>query len=214
MAKRALDTMSSVMEQTTAIARPISAEATHANLNRKFGMWLFLSSELLIFAGLIGAFILTRRNIFQNGQEWWEPNTFSLALVSINTFILLASSLMVVLGIEAIRADAQRKLQRYLVLTAILGAMFLGGQAIEYSLLIFEEGHSFADPFGTAFFTLTGIHGLHVLVGVIWCLITLLVARRGRFSSRNYTTVEIFGLYWHFVDLIWVIIFTVVYLTN
>jgi heme/copper-type cytochrome/quinol oxidase subunit 3 len=206
--------MSGVMEQATMTAKPAGAEVAHANLNRKFGMWLFLSSELLIFAGLIGAFVLTRRNIFQNGLEWWEPNTFSLALVSVNTFILLASSLMVVLGIEAIRADQQQKLQRYLTLTAILGVMFLSGQAVEYSLLIFEEGHSFADPFGSAFFTLTGIHGLHVFVGVIWCLMTLLVARRGTFSSRNYTTVEIFGLYWHFVDLIWVIIFTVVYLTN
>jgi heme/copper-type cytochrome/quinol oxidase subunit 3 len=206
--------MSGVMEQATMTAKPAGAEVAHANLNRKFGMWLFLSSELLIFAGLIGAFVLTRRNIFQNGLEWWEPNTFSLALVSVNTFILLASSLMVVLGIEAIRADQQQKLQRYLTLTAILGVMFLSGQAFEYSLLIFEEGHSFADPFGSAFFTLTGIHGLHVFVGVIWCLMTLLVARRGTFSSRNYTTVEIFGLYWHFVDLIWVIIFTVVYLTN
>ncbi len=206
--------MSGVMEQATMTAKPASAEVAHANLNRKFGMWLFLSSELLIFAGLIGAFVLTRRNIFRNGLEWWEPNTFSLALVSVNTFILLASSLMVVLGIEAIRADQQQKLQRYLTLTAILGVMFLSGQAVEYSLLIFEEGHSFADPFGSAFFTLTGIHGLHVFVGVIWCLMTLLVARRGTFSSRNYTTVEIFGLYWHFVDLIWVIIFTVVYLTN
>jgi heme/copper-type cytochrome/quinol oxidase subunit 3 len=206
--------MSGVMKQATMTAKPAGAEVAHANLNRKFGMWLFLSSELLIFAGLIGAFVLTRRNIFQNGLEWWEPNTFSLALVSVNTFILLASSLMVVLGIEAIRADQQQKLQRYLTLTAILGVMFLSGQAVEYSLLIFEEGHSFADPFGSAFFTLTGIHGLHVFVGVIWCLMTLLVARRGTFSSRNYTTVEIFGLYWHFVDLIWVIIFTVVYLTN
>lgn len=202
------------MNQSTVAPRPISAEAVHANENRKFGMWLFLSSELLIFAGLIGAFVLTRKNAFERGIEWWEPNAFSLALVSANTFILLASSLMVVLGIEAIRVNAQHKLQRYLILTAVLGGMFLAGQAIEYSLLIFEEHHSFADPFGSAFFTLTGIHGLHVFVGVIWCLVTLMVARRGTFSSYNYTTVEIFGLYWHFVDLIWVIIFTVVYLTN
>lgn len=202
------------MNQSTVAPRPISAEAVHANENRKFGMWLFLSSELLIFAGLIGAFVLTRKNAFERGIEWWEPNAFSLALVSANTFILLASSLMVVLGIEAIRVNAQHKLQRYLILTAVLGGMFLAGQAIEYLLLIFEEHHSFADPFGSAFFTLTGIHGLHVFVGVIWCLVTLMVARRGTFSSYNYTTVEIFGLYWHFVDLIWVIIFTVVYLTN
>lgn len=202
------------MNQTTVAPRPVSAEVVHANENRKFGMWLFLSSELLIFAGLIGAFVLTRRSAFIHGKEWWESTPLSIGLVSLNTFILLASSLMVVLGIEAIRANNNAKLKRYLLFTAALGAAFLLGQAVEYSLLIFKEGHSFADPFGSAFFTLTGIHGLHVLVGVIWCLVTYAVAKRGTFHANNYTTVEMFGLYWHFVDLVWVIIFTVVYLTN
>lgn len=201
------------MNQTTVAPRPVSTEVVHANENRKFGMWLFLSSELLIFAGLIGAFVLTRRAAFIKGEAWWESTPFSIALVSMNTFILLASSLMVVLGIEAIRVNNNQKLKRYLLITALLGAMFLAGQAVEYTLLI-REGHSFADPFGSAFFTLTGLHGLHVLVGVIWCLITWSIARRGTFHANNYTTVEVFGLYWHFVDLIWVIIFTVVYLTN
>jgi heme/copper-type cytochrome/quinol oxidase subunit 3 len=177
-------------------------------------MWLFLSSELLIFAGLIGAFVLTRRSAFIQGEEWWEESVLSVALVSLNTFILLASSLMVVLGIESIRVNNVAKLKRYLLITAVLGVAFLLGQAVEYSLLIFQEGHTFADPFGTAFFTLTGIHGLHVLVGVLWCLATWAVARRGTFNSNNYTSVDIFGLYWHFVDLVWIIIFTVVYLTN
>ncbi len=202
------------MNQTTVAPRPVSAEVAHANENRKFGMWLFLSSELLIFAGLIGAFVLTRRAAYIQGIEWWEETAFSIALVSLNTFILLASSLMVVLGIDAIRVNNNAKLKRYLLITAALGALFLLGQVVEYSLLIFQEGHSFADPFGSAFFTLTGLHGLHVLVGVIWCLATWAVARRGVFHSNNYTTVEVFGLYWHFVDLLWIIIFTVVYLTN
>ncbi|MCX7940126.1 MAG: cytochrome c oxidase subunit 3 [Thermoflexales bacterium] len=201
------------MSSTASVSQVVSAEVAHANQNRKLGMWLFLSSELLIFAGLIGAFVLTRRSVFLRGEEWWHATPFSTALVSLNTFLLLASSLMVVLGIESIRRNENRKLQRYLAFTALLGSLFLAGQAVEYSILIFEEGHSFADPFGSAFFTLTGLHGLHVLVGVIWCLTTLLVARRGKFHAHNYTTVEIFGLYWHFVDLIWVIIFTVVYLT-
>jgi heme/copper-type cytochrome/quinol oxidase subunit 3 len=201
------------MNQSSVAPRPLSEEVVQANENRKFGVWLFLSSELLIFAGLIAAFILTRRSTFEKGQEWWAPNDFSLALVSINTFILLASSLMVVLGIEAIRQNKTRKLVAYLGLTALLGLAFLGGQAIEYTAL-FAEGHRWGgDPFGTAFFTLTGLHGGHVAVGVIWCIITLLVARRNVYSANNYTSVEIFGLYWHFVDLIWVIIFTVVYLT-
>lgn len=186
----------------------------HANANRKFGVWLFLSSELLIFAGLIVAFVLTRRAEFVKGGEWYHATAFSTALVSFNTFVLLASSLFVVLGIDAIRENNNKKLQMWLGLTAVLGIIFLGGQAVEYTSL-FQEGHKFGpDPFGTAFFTLTGIHGLHVFVGVIWCLITMLVARRGTFSSNNFTSVEIFGLYWHFVDLVWVIIFTVVYLTN
>ncbi len=201
------------MSQSSLASRAISAEAIQANQNRKFGIWLFLSSELLIFAGLIGAFVLTRRQVFLRGEEWWHATPFSTALVSLNTFLLLASSLMVVLGIYAIRENKQAGLQRYLALTALLGALFLAGQAVEYRILIFEEGHSFADPFGSAFFTLTGLHGLHVLVGVLWCLVMLLVARSGKFNANNYTSVEIFGLYWHFVDLIWVIIFTVVYLT-
>jgi cytochrome c oxidase subunit 3/cytochrome o ubiquinol oxidase subunit 3 len=104
------------------------------------------------------------------------------------------------------------KLKRYLLITALLGALFVGGQAVEWNML-FHEGESFSTPFGSAFFTLTGLHGLHVAVGVIWCLITWAVARRGTFSSYNFTSVEIFGLYWHFVDLVWIIIFTVVYLT-
>ncbi len=202
------------MNQTSVAPRPVSAEVVHANVNRKFGMWLFLSSELLIFAGLIGAFVLTRRAAYIHGKEWWEESIISIALVSLNTFILLASSLMVVLGIESIQRNDNAKLKRYLLLTALLGAAFLLGQAVEYSMLIFQEGHSFGDPFGTAFFILTGIHGLHVLAGVIWCLATWAVARRNTFNANNYTTVEIFGLYWHFVDLVWIIIFTVVYLTN
>ena len=201
------------MNSSSVAPRQVSAEAVHANANRKFGIWLFLSSELLIFAGLIGAFVLTRRAAFVKAEEWFVPTTFSTSLVSFNTFVLLASSLFVVLGIDAIRVNDGAKLKRYLLLTALLGVVFLGGQAVEYTSL-FREGQSMAKPFGTAFFTLTGIHGLHVFVGVIWCMITWAVAKRGTFSSNNYTTVEIFGLYWHFVDLIWVIIFTVVYLTN
>jgi cytochrome c oxidase subunit 3/cytochrome o ubiquinol oxidase subunit 3 len=162
---------------------------------------------------LILGFVLMRVSAFERGIEWWEPNAFSLALVSVNTFLLLASSLMVVLGIGAIERDDQARLRRFLIITAILGALFVGGQAIEWTLL-FQEGHSFADPFGSAFFTLTGLHGLHVVLGVIWCLILVGVARRGVYSSNNFTSIEMFGLYWHFVDLIWVIIFTVVYLTH
>lgn len=201
------------MTQSSLASRPVSAEVVQANQNRKFGVWLFLSSELLIFAGLIVGFVLMRVSAYEQGLEWWHANLFSLFLVSANTFILLTSSLMVVLGIEAIWRGEQAKLRRYLIITAALGVVFVLGQAVEWALL-FSEGHSFAEPFGSAFFTLTGLHGLHVVVGVIWCLILVGVARRGVYSARNYTSIDIFGLYWHFVDLVWIIIFTVVYLTH
>ncbi len=202
--------------------RRLTKAAQEGNENRKLGFWVFLSSEFLIFAGMITAFVITRANVFRktlNIEEfhklWWEPTLFSTALVSINTFILLASSLFVVLGIEAIRKDDQKGMIKWLTLTIIMGALFLGGQAVEYTSL-FNEGHFYfngADPFGSAFFTLTGFHGLHVFVGTLIAIGVLLRARRGAYWSGNYTSFEVFGLFWHFVDLVWVLIFTIVYLT-
>jgi cytochrome c oxidase subunit III len=210
------------MNQSNAQQRRLTRAAEEGNLNRKYGFWIFLSSEFLIFAGLIGAFVMTRASVYRSTTtieeffaKWWEPNTFSLALVSINTFILLASSLFVVLGIEAIRRDDKAGLVKWLFATIVMGVLFLGGQAIEYSELA-HEGHTYfanADPFASAFFTLTGFHGLHVFAGTLICVGVLLRARKGVYWSGNYTTVEIFGLFWHFVDLVWVLIFTIVYLT-
>jgi cytochrome c oxidase subunit 3/cytochrome o ubiquinol oxidase subunit 3 len=128
--------------------------------------------------------------------------------------LLLTSSLTVVLGIDNIQRNKQRNLVLFILVSALLGVLFLGGQAIEYRHLIVAEGHGFGDPFGTAFFTLTGLHGLHVLFGVVWALALVLRARRGAFTARNYTTIEMFGLYWHFVDLVWILIFTIVYLID
>ena len=177
-------------------------------LNRKLGFWLFLASELLIFCGLIGGFLVTKRY----AAEWPEHELGSILLASGNTFALLASSLTVVLGIDAIRASKQRNLVVFIFISAFLGALFLGGQFIEYRHFINDLGHGFGDPFGTAFFILTGLHGLHVLVGVVWAVVVALRARQGAYTAANYTTVEMFGLYWHFVDLVWILIFTIVYL--
>ncbi len=193
-----------------------SHDSVHGELslsegNRKFGIWLFLSSELLIFMGLIAGLLLVKRG----AEEWphFEGPTFYL--VSINTLVLLFSSLTVVLGIDAIKLGNVKKLSLYIGISALLGLVFLGGQAVEYTNLIVGEGHGYADdPFGAAFFTLTGFHGLHVLVGVIWALAILNRANAGVFKSNNYTTIEMFGLFWHFVDLVWIVIFTVVYLLN
>jgi heme/copper-type cytochrome/quinol oxidase subunit 3 len=169
---------------------------------------MFLSSELLIFCGLIGGLLFVRHY----APTWPGHQQLSLGLVSFNTFALLTSSLTVVLGIENIRQNKSRNLMLFILVSALLGLAFLGGQAVEYSHLIFSEKFGFGDPFGTAFFVLTGLHGLHVFVGVLWAIAVALRAKNGAFSANNYTTVEMFGLYWHFVDLVWILIFTIVYL--
>ncbi|MCL4410280.1 MAG: cytochrome c oxidase subunit 3 [Gammaproteobacteria bacterium] len=196
------------MNQAPVLSNAKVSAHSESRINRKFGFWLFLSSELLIFCGLIGGFLVTKHY----AATWPTQQQLTLWLASLNTFLLLTSSLTVVLGIEKIQANQSRNLALFLVVSALLGFLFLCGQAYEYQHLIFTEKFGFGDPFGTAFFILTGLHGLHVFVGVLWALTVAMRARRGTYSSTNYTTVEMFGLYWHFVDLVWILIFTIVYL--
>ncbi|MCL4504655.1 MAG: heme-copper oxidase subunit III [Chloroflexi bacterium] len=196
------------MNQAPVLSSAKVSAHSESHINRKFGFWLFLSSELLIFCGLIGGFLVTKHY----AATWPTQQQLSLWLASLNTFLLLTSSLTVVLGIENIQTNKQRSLALFLLVSALLGFLFLCGQAYEYQHLIFTEKFGFGDPFGTAFFILTGLHGLHVFVGVLWAITVALRARRGTYSSTNYTTVEMFGLYWHFVDLVWILIFTIVYL--
>jgi heme/copper-type cytochrome/quinol oxidase subunit 3 len=196
------------MNQAPVLSGANAGASVESQVNRKFGFWLFLSSELLIFCGLIGAFLVTKHA----APTWPASQSLSIWLVSLNTFLLLTSSLTVVLGIEGIRQNKQRTLMILLLVSALLGLLFLSGQAVEYRHLIFDEKYGFGDPFGTAFFVLTGIHGLHVFVGMLWAVIVALRTRNGVYTAKNYTTVEMFGLYWHFVDLVWILIFTIVYL--
>ncbi len=210
--------------------------AEEGNTNRKMGFRIFLSSEFLIFAGLIGAFVITRASVFSKTLDpeqfhiaWWAPNLVSIALVSFNTFVLLASSLFVVLGIESICKNDNAGLKKWLLLTILMGVVFLGGQAVEYTLLFTDElPHKLVElkeaglpvpesmmslPFASAFFILTGFHGLHVFAGTLIALGVYARARKNAFWAGNYMSVEVFGLFWHFVDLVWVLIFTIVYLT-
>ncbi len=175
--------------------------------HRKLGMWLFLASEVMFFGGLIGTFLHYKATV--PSPEAAELDT---VLVGINTFILVTSSLMVVLGLDSIRRDSRRGLLTYLGLTALLGAVFLAGQGYEFVSLY---GHGItltSSVFGSSFFTLTGLHGLHVLIGVAWALLTLGKAVRGTYSAQDHVGVEAFGLYWHFVDIVWIVLFTIIYL--
>jgi cytochrome c oxidase subunit 3/cytochrome o ubiquinol oxidase subunit 3 len=173
----------------------------------KLGVWIFLASEVMFFGGLIAAFLHYKVN---NPSP--EADLLSVPLVGVNTFVLLTSSLTVVQALSAIRRGSRAGLMRYLALTIVLGAAFLAGQGYEFATL-FREGVTLrSSVFGSSFFTLTGFHGMHVLIGILWAASTLLQAVRGRYSAQDYIGVEVFGLYWHFVDIVWIVLFTIIYL--
>jgi heme/copper-type cytochrome/quinol oxidase subunit 3 len=178
----------------------------------KMAMWVFLGNEVLFFTGLIASFLLLRyRAADANVDHALIP---SIPLVSLNTFILLTSSLTVVLAHDAAVKGKRTQLIVCLVLTVIFGSTFVGMQGLEYSTLYAEGLTWTSSGFGTAFFTLTGTHGLHVIIGIIWCIVVLIRALQGGFTQEHYGGVEIFGLYWHFVDVVWILLFTLVYLMH
>ena len=175
--------------------------------HRKLGVWLFLASEVMFFGGLIGTFLHYKATI--PSPESAELDTI---LVGINTFVLITSSLMVVLGLDAIQRGNRRGLATFLGPTALLGAVFLGGQVYEF-VSLYRHGITLTSSvFGSSFFTLTGFHGLHVLIGVVWAALTLGKVLRGSYSVQDHVGVEAFGLYWHFVDIVWIVLFTIIYL--
>jgi heme/copper-type cytochrome/quinol oxidase subunit 3 len=173
----------------------------------KLGVWLFLASEVMFFGGLIAAFLHYKVNAPSS-----QAGLLSVPLVGANTFILLTSSFTVVQGLAAIRRGSRDGLVRYLSITILLGAIFLAGQAYEFSSLYRDGVTLQSSVFGSSFFTLTGFHGMHVFIGILWAGSTLLRAARGRYSKEDYAGVEVFGLYWHFVDIVWIVLFTIIYL--
>jgi heme/copper-type cytochrome/quinol oxidase subunit 3 len=175
---------------------------------RKLAMWVFLSSEVIFFGSLIATFLVYKdKSVTGPGQE-----ILNIPLTGVNTFILIISSLTMVLSLASAINDRQRQLKLWLLATIILGTVFLSIQGYEYFKL-WEEGLTpAANLFGSAFYTLTGFHGTHVLVGVIILLGVLLKALLGGFGPKHYLPIELAGLYWHFVDLVWIVLFTLVYL--
>jgi len=178
----------------------------------KFAMWCFLGTEVIIFGALIARVLVIWAHEPEAHAILTEPIWPSLILVSVNTFLLLVSSLAVVLGLSSIQEGKPGGLVLWLAVTALLGATFVGVQAYEFNKLV-HEGVVFGETqFASAFYLLTGNHGLHVIIGVIWCLVVVARALRGGFTAKSHLGVEIFGLYWHFVDVVWILIFTLVYL--
>ncbi|MCH7836000.1 MAG: heme-copper oxidase subunit III [Chloroflexi bacterium] len=172
-------------------------------------MWLFLASETLLFGSLIAAYLLYR------GQSVVGPypeELFDIPFTSVSAFVLLMSSVTMVLALAAIQRGDQRGLRIWLFTTALLGMLFISGQAFEFTEFNREGLSLSSNLFGTTFFVLTGFHGAHVTVGVLVLLSLLVMALRGRLTRSQSMNVELVGLYWHFVDVVWIAIFTLVYL--
>lgn len=194
------------------MSQPV-ATAVYENIgieSRKLGMWLFLASEVMFFTGLIGAYLVLR----QAQPAWPNPaEMLNIPLTAFNTFLLICSSATLVIGLAAAQDGNQETMQVGLFLTVLLGAMFLAIQFHEYQELIHERGLTpTSSLFGSCFFTLTGFHGAHVLGGVITMFIVFINSLKGKYTKDEYRGIEVAGLYWHFVDLVWILLFTIVYL--
>lgn len=176
---------------------------------RKLGVWLFLVSEVIFFTALIGGSLIIRFS----SDTWPEPGeVLNILLTSLNTFILICSSVTIVKALDSVQKGNQRAMKRFLLLTLLCGFFFLGVQVYEYDKLINHEGLSGATAYGMTFFIQTGFHGAHVFIGVVWLLIVIAKAFAGLYSRDNWVGIEAFALYWHFVDLVWILLFTIVYL--
>ena len=172
----------------------------------KFGMWVFLISEIMFFTGLIGSYIVLRLG----SPSWPRPGEIlNTPLLGVNTVVLLSSSLTMVLALSAAQQDRRRALKRYLLLTALLGLTFLGIKGYDY-VHMWHHGFTISSSlFGSCYYLLTGFHALHVLSGVILLLYLFVSASRGIFSAAHYGRIEYSGLYWHFIDIVWVILFAI-----
>jgi cytochrome c oxidase subunit 3/cytochrome o ubiquinol oxidase subunit 3 len=178
--------------------------------NEKLAMWLFLGTECLLFGGLISTYLLYKTRAV--GGTPVPHDLYDIPFTSVSSFVLLMSSLTMVLAVTAIARGDQRNTRVWLLTTALLGSIFIAGQVYEFTSFV-KEGMGFTtNVAASAFFTLTGFHGVHVSLGIIMLMSLFVMSLRGRLPNERAETVEIIGLYWHFVDVVWILIFTVVYL--
>jgi heme/copper-type cytochrome/quinol oxidase subunit 3 len=210
---------------------PVPAEPGVQAYNLKLGMWVFLASEVMFFTGLIGSYVVLRFG----ATEWARPGVvLNIPITALNTFLLICSSVSMVKAYAAIADGDQKGLRLWFLLTILGGAAFVGVQVYEYLHLVHSgfvpsgvrEGSELAERvangtlpgatmglYGSTFYTMTGFHGFHVTCGVV-SMIYLYIRKvlPGKYTQQDYRGVEVVGLYWHFVDLVWIILFTIVYL--
>jgi heme/copper-type cytochrome/quinol oxidase subunit 3 len=190
--------------------------------NGKLAMWIFLSSDFLFFGGFISAYLLYRgRNLelvdesirLTGKSDLVLSDVLDIPFTSATSFILLMSSLTMVLALAAIKRGDIRRTRIWLSSTILFGLIFLGGQIFEFTEFAREGFTLSTNQSGSTFFVLTGLHGAHVTLGIFWLLSLLSLSFQGKLHKNQSERVEIAGLYWHFVDVIWIVIFTIIYLT-
>ncbi len=197
------------MEHAAALALPHEEPTSTGIHSDKMGMWVFLCSEVMFFTGLIGAYIVLRFG----SPSWPDPSqTLNIWLTAFNTFVLICSSVTMVKALAAIQDGNTRKMKLFLCLTLLFGAFFLSVQLVEYRALLHEGFTPQSSLFGSVFYTCTGFHGFHVFCGVVCMAFVTGKAFLGKYTQARHQGIETIGLYWHFVDLVWIILFTIVYL--
>ena len=177
--------------------------------NRKLAIWTFIGSECLFFTSLISTYLVYK------GKSLVGPypkDIFEIPLVTGGTALLLFSSLFVVLALNNVETGNRKKAILWLALTIACGLFFIGMQVYEFSHFVHEGLGYTTNLFGSSFYTLTGFHGSHVTLGVIWLATVLILAFRGKLPPEKSLNLELAALYWHFVDVVWIVIFPVVYL--
>ena len=175
----------------------------------KLGFWVFLGSETLFFGSLIATYMVYKH---ESVVGPYATEILNIPLTSISTFVLLMSSLVVVIGLDGVQRGNRKLALGGILATVLLGAGFLGFQAYEFTHFYHVGLTLQTNLFGSSFFILTGFHGAHVTLGVIWLFILWLDMLRGHLRAEHALRVEIAGLYWHFVDIVWIAIFTLIYL--
>jgi cytochrome c oxidase subunit III len=180
----------------------------------KLGMWAFLAGDAMSFGALLAGYGALR----YSNHDWPVPSSvLGIPMTAFMTFLLICSSVTMVKALSAIRHGDPAGLRKFLLLTVLGGLLFLGMQGFEWTKLLMEgvtiSGNPFGTSlFGTTFFVITGFHGCHVTGGVIYLTCIAAQGMRGRYSATDHNAVEIVGLYWHFVDLVWILVFTFIYL--
>ncbi len=211
----------------TDIAHPLAAPNPHLETStgldsRKLAIWTFLGSECMFFASLISTYVVFRRRSLVGPlphTPWTDPATgrvyepiIEIPLVTVGTALLLFSSLFIVLALYGAQRGNRKMLLGWLGATIMCGMFFVGMQVYEFTHFVHKGLTLQRNMFGASFFTLTGFHGTHVTIGVIWLLTMFVLALRKQLPPENSINLEMAALYWHFVDVVWIIIFPVVYL--